>query len=1084
MHVYLFFLVEFILAVHCENQILDNCSTLGWLNDNGRNISYTIQRNSCEIFDTRDKPSKPFMGSMFSWFVDNKSQKIGLNISWYPEHISSIKYLRGYLVKVWSLENLLASRYFCLNGNITKIDIYNFSYDCFGYKDSLRFYPGQKLFVEIQSLPKKPHRSNNFNFSINIPKCGKDSRLDKVYECIQLSAVNVTLNSISCTDRSATVGYLISSYFNNTISADFIKNGSYLITKWQNLSLNGSVIIKLNSSYNLHDNYTFSLLIKNETYKHSIAIEFKHCLTQTEIVFLCAVLSTLAILAVVFIIILVVARKTNLKLAHYFCKNCAVNSKNHINWFSLGHGESEKPNKVVTLYLVYVNDSDGHRDVVLSFAELLESFGFKVIFELYQRNDVYDDPVSWMDTSLSEADKVFVIWSPRAAERWQKYSRVDDVEQDYFTPVVKNIYNDLFLGNNILKYVFVYFDYCSQDVVPLEFIRNCSPFLFQLMKEFKNLYVKVKGLSTEAEKIINLDEEIHERGEKLSQNIKAMCDYVASNPFWFKEHENSEDINVENVVFPNSCQIFRNQMQIIPPSVEGSVLYPSSTCNVIKPKEPKKVVTINLPSNSCDSVAGDSETSGINTLEMSNSLTTGPSLHNTVDEASSINSLEISNRSTTSSLLNSQDGKCLKVDPDLIINPNRPDNLFRSKCSVIPPIDDSTSNSSAYLSMISDADLKASEIRNVSDSQYDGGPEKVSATNFCLSKTVTFNLGSCSELYEPDNSLFPGTASPVLNKKLNIDKSNVSLYNKDAPGDVEVHAPVAPVHQVNKKLCLPEVGSEKCVQSFELCDRSLPAAVLSKNSHQPQVLNSCNLASRVNTNQLSPKTAVKTITASVKDFHPNDKSLFVAVPNENHCQTKAFISCNLISEPNDGLLPVTSTHVPSKKILAANKKEEKVFTETNLRNDSIVCPVSETVNNDFIQNKLNSVISLAPLDLEGDPRSMLRSINGSFNVPYQDNEILPPVTLACIDEVVDSMATLRSINAGFQPIKTSANFPPVGNLEKAVNPVPTTNNGTFNKQDNDSGKPSITLAPIRLDCDPMETLISINKSCSMQQQQV
>ena len=57
--------------------------------------------------------------------------------------------------------------------------------------------------------------------------------------------------------------------------------------------------------------------------------------------------------------------------------------------------------KPVKLYLVFANNNEKHRQVVLNFANFLQAdLGFDVMCELFQTLQISVDPVSWMDYCL------------------------------------------------------------------------------------------------------------------------------------------------------------------------------------------------------------------------------------------------------------------------------------------------------------------------------------------------------------------------------------------------------------------------------------------------------------------------------------------------------------------------------------------------------------------------------------------------------------------------------------------------------------------------------------------------------------
>ena len=123
------------------------------------------------------------------------------------------------------------------------------------------------------------------------------------------------------------------------------------------------------------------------------------------------------------------------------------------------------------------------------------------------------------------------------------------LERDLFSPVLKNIRNDLFCGVNLDKYYFCYFDYCSTELIPED--SNASKvYHFHLMNEFEKLYyllIEMKkyepGGERKNEKVI-MDKlflnEINKYGPLLQDSLLEMKSYSKANPNWYLENSIAE----------------------------------------------------------------------------------------------------------------------------------------------------------------------------------------------------------------------------------------------------------------------------------------------------------------------------------------------------------------------------------------------------------------------------------------------------------------------------------------------------------------------------------------------------------------
>ena len=197
--------------------------------------------------------------------------------------------------------------------------------------------------------------------------------------------------------------------------------------------------------------------------------------------------------------------------------------------------------KRIKLFLIFVNDHPKHLNVVKSFIDFLQiDLGFLVTCELFETEEIAKDPVHWMDKKLLDSDKIVVIWSSKAAERWNKYGQDENHRQDRFTPVLKQIRNALFYDQNRIKYYFGYFDYFSKEDIPPEFRNEKS---FQLMREFEELYYRLNSIEQYREEGVIKQEKamfdhyndpaVNKFGPKLHKSMQEMMIFVEDNPNWY-----------------------------------------------------------------------------------------------------------------------------------------------------------------------------------------------------------------------------------------------------------------------------------------------------------------------------------------------------------------------------------------------------------------------------------------------------------------------------------------------------------------------------------------------------------------------
>ena len=235
------------------------------------------------------------------------------------------------------------------------------------------------------------------------------------------------------------------------------------------------------------------------------------------------------------------------------------------------------PCKPLNIFLVFLDEHPMHRDVILQFASFLnDCFGFIVLLELYDREQIHINPVEWLERTLSTSDVILVVWSPGADKRWAEYETSND-RMDLFSPVLKQIRSDLVLGKSVSKYKFAYFDYCDKNVVPAYFRTYKIP-CFNLMSEFKNLYITLNNgnISTWTKMrqraavsvCKDFDTKLTEKTALLRESILSTRCFAKNNPNWtFVNPINFTDrFETDESQYEDHDNEVLNRLEIIPPA--------------------------------------------------------------------------------------------------------------------------------------------------------------------------------------------------------------------------------------------------------------------------------------------------------------------------------------------------------------------------------------------------------------------------------------------------------------------------------------------------------------------------------------
>ena len=632
---WIFVVFCYFTTVYSQIQCSRNCKTLSadQTNTLHSTISYDIQKNPCVNVTT---PNGLTAGEPnYEYFLDNNwylyqdlndsmYQKVALNFSWSPSDDGSIMYLRGYSISLNTAPDNDIGRpisetvYFCILHELTFPQHVKaiFYYDLFGYNDYLDFQPEQRLVVIIRSLPESYFETQLLPFFINIPSCD-DPTMANVFRCQQERNLTISILNQTCTNPSATVMYNVPALFGQaaTLSLATISVGypiPSLIDEKGNLPSNGNFTFTLPPNSNLSANYTLSVYGSNEIgFRKRVYFDFGKCVVQNNI----ESNNNVVTIVVVAVVVLVVVTLFFI-LVNYIRKDPKHFFKQFLEPEPMPEPSllPEEPilplSKQIKVYVIFFDDHPKHREVVVQFVNyLIADLAFDVIFQLFETKHLYSDPVGWMMDSLKASDKIIVIWSPGAVERWKSVDKPSPLDHDFFTPVLKVIHNDLFLRKNLLKYVFTYFDYVSTSDIPSEFIKSYPHMHFKLMEKMTDLYFRLLdrerylhgGILHEkkTDKDTYCDEKAtgNKHGHVLHQKLIEMKAYVEKNPNWYKEKKQ----------IPNEIGLF--QKEIVPDQAESNIL---RNILIVAPPEP---VEVSYSSNFNSEVSSRADDSFVPTKE-------------------------------------------------------------------------------------------------------------------------------------------------------------------------------------------------------------------------------------------------------------------------------------------------------------------------------------------------------------------------------------------------------------------------------------------------------------------------------------
>ncbi|CAK8698504.1 unnamed protein product [Clavelina lepadiformis] len=561
----------------------------------------------CEIIDTTEKPDDTTYhgdGRLIDWYlypdpVHAGLKSIAVNISWGPTNNGLVTHLQGFEVVFSNGKAAYPPLYYCLH---TKLDFFkhalsDFHYDCFGLINQTYVNPGDQIDILVRSLPRS--QTNEKKFRIEIPCCKKRKKFSEVSYCSLKKFINATAKVVSCNDRLVQFTYVVPDIYRNKFHIQsLVSNPAYKTVSVYNTSqLAGNITFTLPEKCNFSQIFAVAI-VESSRCRERLSLttfNFTECQNAADVTtfFTIGLVGTIFVIIAAAIVVVVISDKRH-HVSIWLSLKCDRDSK-----FGGGVMESVSQqrqdeteqsdvkagmkDKVQKLFVVFCDDHDQHRCVILKLINfLVEDLGFQVSSELSESLNLIEDAFSWMDQKLSEADKVVVIWSPLGKEKWQKYmecSVIDSNSPDVFSPVVKQIRNDLRCGRNLGKYIFAYFEYCSTDVIPDIFAELAVP-CFRLMNQLEDIYFKITGEEKYNPggtlRVENVESEryflhgINRHGLGLKTRVDEMCKFVRIHPKWFERK-----ISVEPSCLVSSCvnhdYIQTNSIHVVPPPIVNNV---------------------------------------------------------------------------------------------------------------------------------------------------------------------------------------------------------------------------------------------------------------------------------------------------------------------------------------------------------------------------------------------------------------------------------------------------------------------------------------------------------------------------------
>lgn len=583
--------------------ISDSCNTKSHMDGQAHHVNCTVSKHNfgfdsvleqCDSVSRVSKgmPSAPVhVANEQEWYkyIDEKTGqiKLALNFSWMPGRDSSIQSLREYYVEILQLATqttIYFNKCFAIHTPLEfeKHREVRFYYDCYGRHQEITLGPGTKYHIHIQSRPYIfGDTKSDIQFVIKIPTC-KDKRLQDVTACQKkdVDGVRAEVKAIYCNNNSIQFSYNISSTEAGQ-RADILLCGKttghwncdvHFGPSMVNIEPSGTIYnISFPSDFDKTTNISIGLQrsINGEALRHHVFFSFSKCIKPSLSLTNSATWNSAAIPIISVITVLCLIGL--LILYCYFSRRCAVTKDllaryrrkpereirvNVLNdsprTESSNHRVQDDPPTMpsnLKVFVVFMDDHKLHKDVIHWFcAYLKQDLGLDVRVHIWQPADVALNQVTYMKDNMRLADKVVIICSEGTKRCMEK----TEYDGDLFTPIVREVSQDAFLGKNPGKFLVGYFPYSKPDDVPELLHDQCLIYfaLFKLMKQFEQFYFRLVGIEKfQQGAIYRIDKIAFDRyfdpglttcGMKLKESIDRMVEFVDRNPTWYNDYQGSE----------------------------------------------------------------------------------------------------------------------------------------------------------------------------------------------------------------------------------------------------------------------------------------------------------------------------------------------------------------------------------------------------------------------------------------------------------------------------------------------------------------------------------------------------------------
>jgi len=491
------------------------------------------------------KPVRVDLGPGWYLFRGDKYDFIALNFSWKLPKEFPVENLGKFQILIESEQKTRKNvrpntREFGIDGNFTTLGKVSplFYYDCYGRFGPAIIDPGDYFNVHITPYPKhltdEDLKRFSLSFEIAAPTCD-DKSLNNVETCRN----SIKILQYFCNNRTVMLQYNLSAWKGNAATVSLCQPLSSNnprcidVRKQPYMPLSMTAMpIEIPAGRNLNEKF-FVEIYKNEANVTPLRkkINFVKACPSPEsasplpldiILPACVIASTALITTMLCLLRHVIWKR--------WFNDQTCPRKGIVAAKVIGDEKNPPP----SVYIIFVDDHFRHRDIV----------SFLVTFEMWDKEKLCRKYTLWLEKAMALADKILVIWSHGAKRRWELRTSINTQQDDLcdlFTPVMIQIKEDLFRNQNVGKYLFAYFEYCSESDIPEDF-RKQSFCQFKLMDQFEELYFHLKNIEnfqTEFElkqEIIAFDQllcpNITTFGPILKNAITEMCKFVKSHPTW------------------------------------------------------------------------------------------------------------------------------------------------------------------------------------------------------------------------------------------------------------------------------------------------------------------------------------------------------------------------------------------------------------------------------------------------------------------------------------------------------------------------------------------------------------------------